>query len=79
MTSLGGSFCVPCDLCGYNPGPNTTWEGEYGCKRFIEAIGAPLAKSVNVDEWVGMEASLEIVHEEWEGVTRAAIARIRAA
>jgi hypothetical protein len=54
-------------------------QARYGCKRFIEAIGAPLAKSVNVDEWVGMEASLEVVHEEWEGVTRAAIARVRAA
>ena len=54
-------------------------QARYGCKRFVESIGAPLAKSVNVDEWVGMEASLEVVHEQYEGVTRPVIARVRAA
>lgn len=51
-------------------------QSRYGTKRFIEAIGAPLAKNINLSEWVGMEASVEIVHDTFEGTTRAAISRV---
>ena len=54
-------------------------QARYGTKRFIEAIGAPLSKSVDVSEWVGMEAALEVVHDTYEGVTRAVINRVHAA
>jgi hypothetical protein len=50
----------------------------FGLKRFIEAIGAPLSKKINVSEWIGQEAALEIGHEPWEGVNRAVIQRVRA-
>jgi hypothetical protein len=54
-------------------------QSRYGAKRFLEAIGAPVAKKIDVNEWVGMEASLDVVHDTYEGVTRAVIDRVRAA
>ena len=54
-------------------------QARYGTKRFIEAIGAPLSKAVDVSEWVGMEAALEVEHDTYEGVTRAVINRVHAA
>ena len=54
-------------------------QARYGTKRFIEAIGAPLSKSIDVSEWVGMEAALEVEHDTYEGVTRAVVKRVHAA
>ena len=54
-------------------------QSRYGAKRFIQAIGAPLSKQVDVNEWVGMVAALDVTHETYEGVTRAVIDRVRAA
>ena len=50
----------------------------FGTKRFIESIGAPLAKKIDVVEWIGMEAALEVTHETYEGVNRAVINRVHA-
>lgn len=47
-------------------------------KQFIDAIGAPLGKKVDVNEWVGMDAVVEVDHETYEGVTRAIVKRVRA-
>jgi len=54
-------------------------QARYGTKRFIESIGAPLSKQIDVSEWVGLEAVLEVAHETYEGVTRAAINRVHPA
>jgi len=54
-------------------------QARYGTKRFIESIGAPLGKKIDVSEWIGMEASLEVGHDTYEGVTRAVIERVHAA
>jgi|TARA_R110000822_G_scaffold300834_3_gene424377 hypothetical protein len=54
-------------------------QARFGTKRFIESIGAPLSKRIDVSEWVGMEAALEVTHETYEGVTRASIDRVQAA
>jgi hypothetical protein len=61
--------------CGLEDNP----QARYGAKRFIEAIGAPLSKKVDVAEWVGLEAALEVGHDTYEGVTRAVIDRVHAA
>lgn len=53
-------------------------QSRYATKRFIEAIGAPLAKKINVEEWIGNEAALEIGHDSFEGVTRPVIDRVHA-
>lgn len=54
-------------------------QARFGTKRFLEAIGAPLAKKIDVSEWVGLEAALEVELDTYEGVTRAQIARVHAA
>jgi hypothetical protein len=54
-------------------------QARYGTKRFIEAIGAPLSKKIDVNDWVGMEAALEVKHDTYEGVTRAVVDRVHAA
>lgn len=54
-------------------------QSRYGAKRFIEAIGAPLSKKIDVSEWVGMEAALDVEHDTYEGVTRAVISRVHPA
>ena len=51
-------------------------QARYGTRRFCEAIGAPLAKQIDISEWVGMEAALEVTHDTFEGVTRAQINRV---
>tara|TARA_Y100001951_G_C11271251_1_gene258913 strand:- start:155 stop:571 length:417 start_codon:yes stop_codon:yes gene_type:complete len=53
-------------------------QARYGTRRFCEAIGAPLAKQIDISEWVGMEAALEVTHDTFEGVTRAQINRVNA-
>lgn len=53
-------------------------QSRYGCRRFLEAIGAPLAKKIDVNDWVGMEAALDVSNETFEGVTRPVIDRVRA-
>jgi hypothetical protein len=54
-------------------------QARFGLKRFMENIGAPLAKKVDVTEWVGMEAALDVEPDTYEGVTRATISRVNAA
>ena len=54
-------------------------QARYGTKRFMESIGAPLSKKVDVNEWVGMESAIDVIHDTYEGVTRAVIDRVRAA
>jgi hypothetical protein len=60
-------------------GLEDTPQARYGTRRFIESIGAPLAKKIDVTEWVGMDAALEVGHETYEGVTRAIISRVHSA
>jgi hypothetical protein len=54
-------------------------QARYGCKRFMEAIGAPLSKKFDVSEWVGLEAALEVELDTYENVTRAVVARVHPA
>ena len=53
-------------------------QARWGTRQFIDAIGAPLGKKVDVNEWVGMDAVVEVDHETYEGVTRAIVKRVRA-
>jgi len=53
-------------------------QSRYGTKRFMEAIGAPLSKKFDMVEWVGLEATVDVVHDTWEGVPRPVIDRVHA-
>ena len=54
-------------------------QARYGTRLFCEAIGAPLGKKVDVSEWVGLEATVDIGHEEFEGVKRPIILKVKPA
>lgn len=47
-------------------------------RRFVENIGAPMGKSLNVNDWVGRKAMATISAEEFEGVERERLGKIDA-
>ena len=53
-------------------------QSRYMLKNFCEAIGATASKKVDVNEWVGLDAVVEIDHDDYEGVTREQIKRVNA-
>ena len=54
-------------------------QARYMLRQFIENIGATPSKRIDVNEWVGLEASIQLDHDEYEGVTREQIVRVNAA
>lgn len=48
----------------------------FNVRKFCEAIGAPMSKKIDVAEWVGLEARIQIEHETYEGVNREVIQRV---
>ena len=48
----------------------------YRLKQFCSAIGAPMSKRIDVNEWIGLSASVTIKHEEYEGVQRETISKV---
>lgn len=47
-------------------------------RQFLERIGAPLSQRVDLNNLIGLTATVEISHQEYEGENRAQIARILA-
>lgn len=47
-------------------------------RQFLERIGAPLAQRVDLNNLIGLTATVDITHQEYEGENRAQIARILA-
>lgn len=45
-------------------------------RRFCEAVGAPMAKQIDMRDFVGLTATVHIKHSEWEGVMREEIDRV---
>lgn len=56
-----------------------TPQGRFSMRRFCEAIGAPMSSRIDINDWVGMEATAVVVNEEYEGINREAIVRLEAA
>lgn len=48
-------------------------------RKFCEAIGAPMSRQINTQDWVGLGATVSIKHDTYEGVTREKIAKVSAA
>ena len=53
-------------------------QARYMLKNFCDAIGATASKKIDVNEWVGLDATIEIDHDEYEGVVREQIKRVNA-
>lgn len=54
-------------------------QARFMLRQFIEAIGATASKKIDVNDWVGLNAVIEVDHDEYEGVTREQIKRVNAA
>lgn len=53
-------------------------QARYMLRNFCEAIGATPSKRIDVNEWTGLSAVIQIENEEYEGVSREQIARVTA-
>jgi hypothetical protein len=47
-------------------------------RKFLESVGGPLSRTVDLNALVGLSASVEVVHQEYEGEQRASISKILA-
>lgn len=54
-------------------------QGRYRMRKFCEAIGAPMGSKVDLNDWVGLTATVSIGHDTYEGETRAVINKVNAA
>lgn len=53
--------------------------GRYRMRKFLEAIGAKLGSRLDVNELLGLTATLSVVHDTYEGETRAKIGKVQEA
>lgn len=51
----------------------------YRMRQFCEAIGAKASKKIDLGEWIGLTATLDVEHNTYEGETRAQIKKVLAA
>lgn len=42
----------------------------FGVSRFVKAIGAPTGRRVDLNDWIGREATVEVAHNPYEGHQR---------
>lgn len=52
--------------------------GRHRLRKFVEAIGAPAGKKIDLNDWVGRTATVTVQHDTYEGETRAAIGKVTA-
>jgi hypothetical protein len=48
-------------------------------RKFLEAIGAPAGKTIDLNDWVGRSATVAVQHDTYEGETRAVVGKVVAA
>lgn len=48
-------------------------------RKFLESIGAPAGKKIDLNDWVGRTGTVTIQHDSYEGEVRAAIGKVSAA
>lgn len=56
-----------------------TQQARFMLRKFLENIGATASKKIDLNDWVGLEARIEVDHDEYEGVMREQITRVNAA
>ena len=50
-----------------------TAPSRYRLRKFCEAIGAPMSKRVDLNEWINLTATINVKHDTYQGETRAQI------
>lgn len=56
-----------------------TVQGKFRVRGFCESLGAPMSNRIDVNDWVGRNATVELTQSEWEGVIRNEIKKVQAA
>jgi hypothetical protein len=56
-----------------------TQRNRYNFKKFCEALGAPMGKQIDPNDWIGMSLMVGISHRKWEDEDQANIAKIASA
>lgn len=51
----------------------------YNFKKFCEALGAPMGKQIDPNDWIGMVLKVGISHRKWEDEDQANIQKIASA
>lgn len=59
--------------------PANTAKARFGMRKFKDAIGAPGGKTLDLNDWIGLNATVEIVHEDYEGMPQAKIKKVKEA
>lgn len=59
--------------------PENTIRARYQMKKFCEAIGAKLGKTIDLNDWIGLTAVVEVAHSTYEGDARAEIKKVKEA
>jgi hypothetical protein len=54
--------------------PQSRWRW----RKFLENVGGPLGRSVDLNSLIGLSATIEVVHQEYEGEQQASISKILA-
>lgn len=55
-----------------------TPQNRWRLRGFCDAIGAPMSNSIDLNEWIGLSAVATVDQEEYEGVMRNVIKRVKA-
>lgn len=56
-----------------------TPNARYRLKKFLEQVGLPMSKRIDVNEWIGQQVTVELKHGSWQGEVREEVAKIKAA
>jgi hypothetical protein len=51
-------------------------QGRWRMKKFVAAIGAKGGRQIDLNDWVGLSATVAVSHEEYEGEKRAGINKV---
>lgn len=60
-------------------GADSTQRSRFNMKRFCQSIGASMGAKLDLSDWLGLSAMVEVVNEEYEGVNLAKISKVLAA
>lgn len=55
-----------------------TPQARWRWRQFMERVGGPLSRTVDLNSLIGLHATIDVSHQEYEGEMRAQIARILA-
>lgn len=59
--------------------PENTQRARWNMKKFTEAIGAKQGKSIDLNDWIGLNAIVTVAHDTYEGETRPQIKKVNQA